>query len=419
LRRPVTIDVGGSQQRVLTWDVPSIMGLYTAELKDPSTAQLTKFDIHEKIKTGFLKFNIEADWGVPVHGNLGVQVVRSDQASDGFAFTQDPVNPLQPLHGGATYTDVLPSLNLVADLTDNLILRFGVGKTMARPRMDDMRAGIDQPFVEPLSQGNPIGKWSANGGGKPELKPWRAKAVDLTTEYYFNKRSYFAVAGFFKKLDSFIYDRTSAMDFSGFTNFDPTVTPGCAPTEPDCDPNIGTFTRKDNGEGGKVYGVEVAASLDGSLITPALDGFGLILSNANTRNSLPDDENGNPINLDGFSSTVNSVALYFERGGFSARVSRYHRSAFTATTRSVLLFTQQSTKIDELVGVDAQISYSFESGALDGLTLLLQGNNLTNDPTVTMQSPETVGSAGSQTGLLPSIDEDFGRVLLFGASYKF
>ena len=35
LRAPVTIDVGGINQSVLSWDVPSIMDLYTAVPKDP------------------------------------------------------------------------------------------------------------------------------------------------------------------------------------------------------------------------------------------------------------------------------------------------------------------------------------------------------------------------------------------------
>ena len=139
-----------------------------------------------------------------------------------------------PVNGGATYTDVLPSLNLVFDLQEDLLLRFGLGKTMARPRMDDMRAGADQPtrahtdFAVRKPTGP--GTWSAGGGGKPELKPWRAKSVDLSLEKYFQKRSYVAVAGFLKKLDSFIYQRTTERDFSGFPNYNPDLTPGCSPS---------------------------------------------------------------------------------------------------------------------------------------------------------------------------------------------
>ncbi len=191
---------------------------------------------------------------------------------------------MTPEHGGATYNDVLPSLNLVFELRQDLILRFGLGKTMARPRMDDMRAGIDQPALTAITQGSTIGKWSANGGGRPDLKPWRADSVDLSLEKYFKKRSYVAVAGFLKKLHTFIYERTIAFDFTGFPNYNSALTPGCGPSEPGCNPNIGTFSSQNNGSGGKVYGVEFSTSLDGSLFSPALDGIGLILSESNTRN---------------------------------------------------------------------------------------------------------------------------------------
>jgi iron complex outermembrane recepter protein len=425
LRGPVTIDVAGIHQQVLSWSVPAIMNLYTATLKDPWLAQTNKFKVHEKVKTAFAKVNLNATLGtMPVRGNLGVQYVHSDQNSDGFAWNDGgsggpAEGAVIPVHGGATYSDVLPSLNLVVDLQQDLILRFGLGKTMARPRMDDMRAGADQPALTEILSNPGFGTWSANGGGNPELKPWRAKSVDLSLEKYFQQRSYVAIGGFLKKLDTFIYERTTKRDFSGFPNYNPDLVPGCELSQPDCDPNIGTFTTQNNGSGGKVYGLEAAVSLDAGLFTQMLDGFGVFASTANTKNSLPKDENGNEINLDGFSSTVNSFGAYYERGGFSARVSRYHRSAFTATTRSVLLGTQRSTRIDAESQMDAQISYAFESGMFEGLTLLLQGNNLTNERAITRQSPEVVGGVGQSDGLLPWIDDNYGRVILLGASYKF
>jgi len=421
LRAPVQIDVGGINQSVLSWDVPSIMGLYRLIPKDPSSAQTSKFEVNEKVTTGYLKLDIDSKLGtVPVRGNLGVQVVYSDQNSDGFAWNDDGTGTccVTPVSGGDDYTDVLPSLNLVFDLKEDLLLRFGLGKTMARPRMDDMRAGADSPVLTEIAPGSSIGTWSAGSGGKPELKPWRANSVDLALENYFNKRSYVAVAGFYKDLDSFIYERTTVRDFSGFPNYNPALTPGCAPSQPDCNPNLGTITTQDNGTGGEVWGYELSVSLDGSLFTPALDGIGLLGSLSKTYNTLPKDENGNEINLDGFSGTVNSIEAYFERGGFSARISQRYRSSFTATTRGVILQTLRSTHIDSEKQVDAQLSYAFNSGALEGLTLLLQGNNLTNEPSITRQSPETVGGAGVSTGLLPWLDDDYGRVYLFGASYK-
>jgi iron complex outermembrane receptor protein len=421
LRDPVMIDIGGNKQGVVTWDVPSIMGLYAQVPKDPWLAQTNKFQVHEKVTTGFLRFNLDTELGpVPMRGNLGVQYVRSEQNSDGFAWNDGAGTPpggaVLPVSGGADYSDVLPSLNLVFNLKEDLLLRFALGKTLARPRMDDMRAGADQPQLVPNTGSTTEGHWSAGGGGKPDLKPWRAKAVDLSLEKYFQKRSYVAVAGFLKKLDSFIYQRTTERDFTGFINYNPDLTLACPVAQPDCNPNVGEITTQDNGSGGKVYGVELSISLDGGLLTDALEGFGVQLSGSKTYNSLPKDENGDEINLDGFSDNVNSIEAYFERSGFSARVSRRYRSAFTATTRSVILNTQRSTQIDAESQIDAQLGYDFNSGTLEGLTLLLQGNNLTNEVSITRQSSEI---GGSPAGLLPWQDDNYGRVIMLGASYKF
>ena len=53
-----------------------------------------------------------------------------------------------------------------------------------------------------------------------------------------------------------------------------------------------------------------------------------------------------------------------------------------------------------------------------GLVDIAAGNNLTNQPAIQRQSPETVGATGNQIGLLPWKYDDYGRVIMFGASYK-
>jgi len=413
LRAPTMIDVGGIHTSVMSWDVPSIMGLYTVNPKDPWMAKDNKYAMHEKVTTGYAKLNVDTDLGsVPVRGNLGVQAVQTKQSSDGYAWVNDKATPVS---GGATYTDYLPSMNLVFSLKPDLVARFGLAKTMARPRMDDLRAGADQPKLVPVSPGSTIGSWQASNGGKPELQPWRAKALDLSLEKYFGKSSYLAGALFYKKLDSFIYQQTTRRDFSGFPNSS-TLTPGCSAAKPDCNPNEGTITTQDNGQGGKVYGLELSGALEGSLLTPMLKGFGVIASESFTRNSLPDDKNGNPIKLDGFSGIVNNLTLYYEDHGFSTRISRRYRSSFTATTRSVLLSTETSTHIDAEEQFDFQAGYSFDTGRYKGLSILLQVNNLTNAQAVQRRGPEV---GGNSKGLLPWKYGEFGRTVLLGASYKF
>lgn len=426
LRGPASINAGGVNASTVSWDVPSVMGLYTVAPKDPWSANTNKYAVHEKVTTAFAKLNVDTEFGtVPVRGNVGIQGVHTRQSADGMQWNDGgtPGAPgsgaLVPISGGTDYNDYLPSLNLVFNLKSDLIARFGLAKSMARPRMDDLRAGADQPKLVANSPGDTLGHWTAGSGGKPDLQPWRAKSLDLALEKYFGKSSYLAGAAFYKKMDSFIYSQETVRDFSMFTNYSPTLTAGCSPANPGCNPNLGTITTQANGEGGSVYGLELSASLEGALLTPALKGFGVIVSESITRNSLPKDKNGNPINLDGFSGIVNNMTFYYEANGFSTRVSQRYRSPFTATTRSVLLNTESSTHIDAERQVDLQVGYAFDSGYYKGLSLLLQVTNLTDEPAVQTRGPEVVGSAGDAKGLLPWKTESFGRSVMLGATYKF
>ena len=422
LRGPVNINVGGANVNTVSWDIPSMMNLYTQAAKDPWSALSNTFGVHEKVTTAFAKLNLDTALGaVPLRGNVGVQAVHTEQSSTGMQWN-DGGTPGAPgsgaliaVSGGADYNDYLPSLNLVANLNPELIARFGLAKAMARPRMDDMRAGADQPKLTAVAPGSTIGQWSAGAGGKPDLQPWRAQSVDFSLEKYFGKSSYVAGAAFYKKLDSFIYRQETVRDFSMFKNYS-NLTPGCVPSNPGCNPNLGTVTTQTNGQGGEVWGLEISASLEGALLSPALKGFGVIVSESGTNNSLPNDKNGNKIYLDGFSGNVNSLTLYYEDQGFSSRISRRSRSAFTATTRSVLLNTESNTQIDAETQVDMQVGYAFNSGTYKGLSLLLQVNNLTDAPAVQTRGPEVGGNA---LGLLPWKTENFGRSMMFGATYKF
>jgi iron complex outermembrane receptor protein len=422
LRGSTHIRMGSIDTNILAWDVPSILGLYTATSKNPWNAKDQAYAIHEKVTTSYAKLDIDTELGrIPVRGNVGVQAVRTQQSSDGFAWNDSstPGAPgagsVIPVSGGANYTDYLPSLNLNFELMPDLYARFGAAKSMARPRMDDMRAGADQPKLTAVALGSNIGTWSAGSGGKPDLQPWRANSVDFSLEKYFGKHSYIAAAAFYKSLQSFIYNQTTTRDFSGFPNYS-NLTPGCPVSNKDCNPNLGTISAMANGQGGKVYGLELSASLDGSLISPMLSGYGVIASVSGTKNSLPDDNNGNKINLDGFSGVVNGVTAYYEKDGFSTRISRRYRSAFTATTRSLLLSTEYSSHIDAESQVDFQIGYSFEHGTYQGLSLLLQVNNVTDAPSAQTAGPEV---GGNGKGLLPWKYNTYGRQVLLGASYKF
>lgn len=425
LRTPIDMSWVGIGQFIHI-DVPSLVssGALSQQPALFSLKQDNDSGVHEKITTAFAMLNIETVVaGIPIRGNVGIQAVKSKQNSDGFEYRgNDDIPNLSLLFkrtGGASYSDVLPSLNLVADLPSNTIVRFGLAETSARPNIIDMRAGTSTPVLE-IKPGPDQGKWSQAYSGNPELKPWRAASIDLSVEKYFGKRSYVSIAAYRKNLLSYITYGVSARDNSGLPI--PAAAPAGIVVQ-----KFGPVFQPLNGNGGKVEGQEFAASLEGALLTNWLDGFGVVVSTTKIRSSISDqkvDQNsgvvvaGEKTSLNGLSGRSTNSTIYYEKDGFSARVSQRYRSAFTATTRDIFLrSTSRSQGSDKVL--DMQLGYNFnDAGTFKGLSLLLQVNNLKDTPTISYKTPGNA-DVPDPTQLVPNYTYRFGRQVLAGLNYKF
>lgn len=355
------------------------------------------WEVEETVITSFAKLNIDGMLGeVPVRGNIGFQYVSADQESEGFAVPGGNANGALPFKGGTDYDDFLPSLNLIFSLTDSQSLRFGAAKQVSRPRMDQMRAnngfGIDTTRRE----------WSG-GGGNPELEPWRATSYDLSWEYYlFGGKGYVSAAAFHKDLDSYIYDQTVEFDFSVFdlSGFTANIPPS----------TIGRFTRPENGEGGSINGWEFAFSVPFGEMNEWLDGFGVLGSYSDTRSAVKPLGPGTSQPLPGLSRYVSNVTAYYEKSGFSTRISQRSRSAFIGEIQGFGA-DRETRYIEGEKLVDFQVGYAF-SGDLDGLSVILQVNNVTNEA-----YQEFYRDAGRIDR--PRSYNEYGRTYLVGATYKF
>ena len=379
--------------------------LYNQGVEGAEQAPGRIWGVTEKVSTFFGKLGLDFTAGVPVRGNIGLQVVRADQSSTGMAW--DAVkNVAVPQSGGAGYTDVLPSLNLAGELGANTYLRFGAAKVVARPDMEAMRAGFGSISV--ATSGPKLGTPSASGGN-PALEPWRATALDLSLEKYIGKRSYVSVAAFQKKLQSTIYNQTDyAYNFAGLPNI------GTATT------TVGEYSRPANGQGGNIQGTEMSAALDAGLLSPSLDGFGVIASVSNTHSNIPGQKTKNGERdlskpLEGLSGTVTSLVGYYEKNGFQARIAQRYRSQFVAEVRATWIDTSLASIEAERI-TDMQVGYSFEQGTYKGLSILLQVNNLTNTPYRTMLGDDS-GTA-SPIRMMPERYYTYGRQYLLGITYK-
>ena len=369
-----------------------------------------RYSVTEKIARPYVKFDIDSKMGdIPVTGNVGVQLNSVDQSSSGKSANG---STLTAVSDGAKYNDIAPSLNLNFKVADQTYIKFSVARQIARPRMFDMRAARSWGYnpANATQTDLQFSPWSGDGGN-PHLKPWKADSIDLSFDKYFkDSAGYISVAVFEKKLLNYIYEAHAIQDFTGY----PVVT-GPAPVL-----HQGTTTTPVNGSGGSVKGVEVTVSLSSELLTnKAIKGFGVIVGGAYTDSSVQPWGPGNgtsPIN--GLSRKVANITLYYELGGFSARVSDHYRSDYRAYVTN---FGVPQPKGDINPGggfattqaekqVDAQISYALQSGPAKGLTFYLQAYNLNNSPLVTFNNGDPRQVMNYQK---------YGASYSAGVSYKF
>lgn len=387
----------------------------------PVVTQLSSFStpqswvVRENTVTGWAKFSLNGDVGtVPLTGNFGLQVVYTDQSSDGLAVAATAPGTLSivPVTDGDKYTKLLPNLNLIFNLSDSLKLRFGAARALARARLDQLSASENLSFnLTALANTNPLGQGGTAFGlnsGNPRLRPYISNQVDLSLEKYFGGAGYVSLAVYYKDLqdfvnsgDAFVQDFTSAADVF--------LTPAQRAA-------LGTTqglnrSPSNNGEG-RIRGFEASVSIPLSQVSKRLDGFGFLTSGSFTDSrvtltSTTDPTSSTTITVPGLSKWVVNSTVYYEKNGFEARVSHRFRTGFLGEVAAISATRTFRTTRGESI-IDAQIGYSFH-GALQGLRLTAQGLNLTDEPFET--------TSGDDRQLIDS--QSFGRTYLIGASYSF
>ncbi len=406
LQSPTSLDFIG-MGNILSYDS---MGLYRSGIYNEASQGATEtsraentWDVGEKVTTGYVKANIETEvLSRSLTGNIGVQVVRTTQSSNGLeAQIIDGRTELRPAYDEYSFTQVLPSLNLTWEVAEDNLVRFATARTLARPRMDQMNASSSVTFDESKADSDDVlnSPWGGNSGNV-ELDPWLAWQYDVSYEYYLDE-GYFAAALYYKDLENYIYRESTLTDFTG------------TPYTGDTAPRIyqGFLSKWQNGEGGYIRGLELSTNLTGSLIHDSLHGFGLYASYSYNDSRVIESEGSEPTDLPGLSKRVGNVTFYYEDYGFQARISARYRSEFLGEV-SGLSLVRIERFVDEETVVDAQIGYDFsQSGykALEGLSVLFQVTNLTDEPFTTYQNGDKRQVNDYQI---------YGRNYLLGLSYK-
>lgn len=350
-------------------------------------------DVNEKTWAGYLQANFEGDLGaLPVRGNLGLRAVRTNVLSKGFrgtltatplvggGFTISVNNAsLEPISARNSYTEFLPSFNLVADVSSDVQARFAAYRTLSRP--DPAALGYGRSFsavtdTDATSIADIIG--SATATGNPLLNPLLAWNFDAAVEWVPNKDTILA-AGFYYK--SFNGGFETVGQFESFdVNGQPLQTL--------------VTTQQTNSDTSTIHGFELTAAHRLSYLPAPLDGLGFKVS-YNYAKSNFENQDGDlgaigtvqpdgsvvysealipPANLFGLSKHVLSAQVYYQIGGLDLQGVYKYRSkyyqAFVGESTGRLRYT-------DAAGVfEARISYKITPN----IRVSLEGINLFSEP---------------------------------------
>ncbi len=306
------------------------------------------FSVEEDTFGGYVMANFDNDrW----RGNVGVRVVRTEQTSSGNVSSpqgqiQNAFGAYDPVTVERSYTDVLPSLNLVYEVTDELLYRFTASRVMTRPDFTDItpRASLNPGALTGIS-------------GNPELDPFQANQFDVGIEWYPSDQSAFAAAVFYKDIESFITDNPVERILTIQANSAPNA--ACTPAGTNLFDCPFTINERSNGGGGETFGFELAGTWTSDT------GFGV---QANYTYVDAEADSGDP--LPGASENQFNLSGFYEVESFSARLSYTYRSEFFVTF-------DRSTQLDQdaLESLDASLQYRFN----DQIAFTFDAVNLTEE----------------------------------------
>jgi iron complex outermembrane recepter protein len=332
------------------FDIYSNTGAFELR-RDLASARSNIYSVDEKNTAAYVQGDFKSELlGVPVRGDIGVRFVRTEQDAVGYA--EAGVNT-QQLFVSRDYDDWLPSMNLAADISDDVILRVSASRVMTRP---------------PLSQLTPGGAVNVFGGtrqvnqGNPNLDPIEADAFDASAEWYFADGAIVSAGFFYKDVKTYIATlrTTQAFNTLGIPNEVLTGT-GVLPTDDF------VYSRPVNSDGGPLRGVELNLQTPFSFLPGFWQNFGLLANYTHVTSdityivnpALPVGAAGRTavLPLINLSENTANLTLYYEEGGFQGRVSASYRDDYLRIVPG--LNGQDADGTADSMYVDASFTYSF------------------------------------------------------------
>lgn len=368
-------------------------GTYDFGNAAPQWNPLESYRVSEKTTAFYVQADLSGErWSADV----GVRLVKTETTSEAwdarilsitengaFNYTADYAEP-SAIRQDGDYRYVLPSGNFTWRFTDDLQLRLGAAKTMARPPVDKLAPTNTTASVS-------WGEFTQIYGGNVDLKPYTAKQGDASLEWYFSENSIFNVAVFYKRIENQIT-----------TSWEPGQDIGVGPIV-DADgnpittgPTLFNVQRPINGDYAKVRGIEAG-----------LQHFwenGLGFRAQYTRNWSKSFVGDQERPLEGIAPSVYSLGVMYEKGPWSLGATADRTDGFVTAIN--VLGEGYNEQADAITWLTAHVSYRFN----DRFSVSLEGQNL-------LDEAQTYSINGNP--LLSQGYYRYGRSLNLGLSYRF
>jgi len=313
-----------------------------------------------------LDFRFEAG-SVGFRGNVGGRYVDTNLTATGYSYISG-----QPVFITAknNYDNFLPSMNIVADLTEDMIVRFAAARGMTRPGLGSLA---------PSTTISVSGNNRTVNSGNTALKPFEADSYDLAFEWYFAPESLVSLALFYKDIGSFVSTSRDTRPFTGnpYGLPDELAIAACGST-PGCSPDADwIFNVPLNTPGGNLKGAEVSYQQPFSFLPSFLSHFGVQLNYTYVESEVDylnaDGTIALTTDLTGLSQNAFNATIYYEDDRLSTRLSGAYRDEYLTTAPGRNGSDVEGTA--STFNLDFSLTWSFN----DNLQFTLEALNLTDE----------------------------------------
>jgi len=368
--------------------------LLTAPIYDP----IASYRVNETTHALYAQANFEFG---PVRGNIGARYIDTKINSIGNTSSNGVISEVST---PGNYTQFMPRVNIVADVTDSLVLRASWTEDLNRPNFDFLKTSVSFP----------TGPNNAVLIGNPALEPETVTSFDASLSWYFAPSAVLSIGAFHKTRTNLFVEREEAAveDANGYRDITPPCEGGgifnpvpdrnvlsdvpgnglCVPIRTSVNDTGSTIQR----------GIEVAFQYDLSAFEDTLgfaSGFGLIanytyqeFSGGEALDTSDADSRGTaileassglvgpftaPRGLLDFSPHAYNVTLFYEKYGLSARARYTWRDAFRTLDTAGGASLGSTIGFPVTTAARGQLNASINYDLTENINIGLEGVNLT------------------------------------------